>query len=287
MFVPETHEDYFTLHNGVKVPPLAFGTFRLPESDSTAELVRQAIETGYRHIDTASGYDNERAVGRGIRASGVPREEIFVTTKLNNPFHSAPEAKEQLRNSLDYLRTDYLDLWLIHWPVPVKNRGNWAEANAETWTYFEEALAEGLVRSIGVSNFLPHHIDSLMMSAKVLPMVNQIKLSPGCTQPEIVSYCRERGVLLESYSPFDNGKIFGVPELAALAEKYRRTEAQVVLRWHIQQGFLALPKASSLDRIRENFDIFDFELSPEEMDSLSGLVQYASRPTDPDTEVDW
>ena len=287
MFIPATHEDYFALSNGVKVPPLAFGTFRLPEAESTATLVTQAIESGYRHIDTATGYGNERAVGRGIKASGVPRDEIFVTTKLDNPFHTGREARQQLRNSLDYLDTDYLDLWLIHWPVPVNNRENWAEANADTWSYFEAALEEGLVRSIGVSNFLPHHIDSLMESAQVLPMVNQIKLSPGCTQPEIVSYCRERDILLEAYSPFDNARIFGVPELVAMAEKYDKTEAQVVLRWHVQQGFLALPKASSLERIRENFAVFDFELSDEDMELLSGLTQYASKPTDPDTEVDW
>lgn len=281
VFIPSAYDDYYTLSNGVRIPPLALGTARMKNDDSTAELVAEALEAGYRHFDTASSYHNEKAVGEGIRASGVPREAVFVTTKLDDSSHSERAARLALRMSLDKLDTEYIDLWLIHSPVPRTDPDRWAEANAETWAFFEEALEMGLARSIGVSNFLPRHLDQLLETAKIVPMVNQIKLSPGVTQPEVVDYCRGQGILLESYSPLDVGRLLHVPEIKRLAAKYGRTEAQVVLRWHIQQGFLALPKASSLKRIEENITIFDFELTEEDMGLLSGLTKHAKQPRGP------
>jgi diketogulonate reductase-like aldo/keto reductase len=273
--------DTYTLANGVKIPVVGFGTWQTPDGDVAESSVIAALEAGYRHIDTAAIYRNEESVGRGIANSGIPREEIFVTTKLWNDAHGYEAAKVALDDSLERLGLDYLDLYLIHWPNPKAIRETWQKDNAGAWKAMEEALEAGKVRAIGVSNFHPHHIDELLKTAKVVPMVNQIYLSPSDMQRELVAYNEKHNILTEAYSPLGTGKIFEVEELKELAAKYNKSVAQVVLRWSLQHGYLPLPKSVTPSRIKENGEIFDFELSEEDVafiDTLHGVAGLAANP---------
>lgn len=211
----------YTLSNNVTIPELGFGTWQTPDGDVAVASVKKALEVGYRHIDTAQGYKNEASVGQAIKESGIPREELFLTTKLWNANHSYDLVMSSFEESLEKLQTDYIDLFLIHWPNPVAFRDNWQTANAETWRAFEELYQAGKIKAIGVSNFLPHHFEELKKTATIFPMVNQIFLAPGELQEEVVTYCQEHDVLLEAYSPLGTGKIFDVPEMKALAEKHQ------------------------------------------------------------------
>ena len=275
--------DCYTLSNGVKIPCIGYGTFKTPNGAAVVDSVVNAIRAGYRHIDTAHRYDNEEGVGEGIRKSGIPREEIFVTSKLGNHHHGYKETLEAFDLSLKKLGLDYLDLYLIHWPNPIKYREHWQETNAGTWKAFEELYRAGLIRAIGVSNFLPHHLEEISKTAEVAPMVNQIRLCPGETQPEVVKYCRSHNMLLEAYSPMGTGRIFEVPEMKTLAEKYGRSIAQICIRWSLQMGYLPLPKSVTPARIQENTQVFDFELSPEDVSLIAGLTECCGPTRDPDT----
>ncbi|MFV0557683.1 MAG: aldo/keto reductase [Enterococcus sp.] len=275
--------DTYTLANGVKIPKVGFGTWQTPDGDVARESVVAAIKAGYRHIDTAAIYGNEVSVGEGIKESGVAREELFITTKLWNDKHSYELAKEALAESLEKLDLDYVDLYLIHWPNPIDFRADWAGANAGAWKAMEEALAAGKVRAIGISNFKPNHIDALLETATVKPMVNQIFLNPSDMQKEVVAHNDKHGILTEAYSPLGTGKIFEVPELSELAKKYNKTVAQVVLRWSLDHGYLPLPKSVNAERIQENADIFDFELNQEDIAYLDGLHGVAGIAHNPDT----
>jgi diketogulonate reductase-like aldo/keto reductase len=278
--------DCFKLNNGVEIPCVGFGTFQTPDGDTAVASVKEAIKAGYRHIDTAAAYRNEEGIGRGARESGVPREELFITSKLANPEHGYENTRAAFELTMKKLGLEYLDLYLIHWPNPVKFRGSWEEANAGTWKAFEEFYKAGRIRSIGISNFHPHHIEALLKTATVIPQVNQIRLCPGDTQDEVVDYCRKKDILLEAYSPMGTGKIFDVPEMKKLAEKYRRSVAQICIRWCLQRDYLPLPKSVTPERIRENAQVFDFELSPEDVQAiadLKGIIGY-SRPPD---EIDF
>lgn len=275
-------KDTYTLANGVKIPIVGFGTWQTPDGDVAEASVAAAIKAGYRHIDTAAAYKNEESVGRGIKKSGVPREELFITTKLWNADHSYELAKKAIEDSLDRLGLDYLDLYLIHWPNPLAYRDNWQEANAGAWKAMEEAVAAGKIRAIGVSNFHARHLDELLKTAKIKPVVNQILLNPSDMQPEVVAYNKAHDILSEGYSPLGTGKIFSVPELAELAERYNKTIAQVVLRWSLQHGFLPLPKSVHEERIIENGQLFDFELSAEDMALIDGLKGVAGQARNPD-----
>lgn len=275
------NNESYTLSNGVKIPVIGFGTWQTPDGDVAVASVKKALNAGYRHIDTAQGYKNEESVGTAIKESGIPREEIFLTTKLWNANHSYELVMSSFEESLSKLQTDYLDLFLIHWPNPVQYRDNWQKANAETWKAMEELYEAGKIKSIGVSNFLPHHLDELKKTAKIMPMVNQIFLAPGELQTEVVDYCQKEQIILEAYSPLGTGKIFDVPEMKELAEKYQKTIAQIALRWSLQHDFLPLPKSVTPSRIVENIEIFDFELSSDDMaviDSLDGVVGKAKNP---------
>ncbi|MEY8351846.1 aldo/keto reductase [Lachnospiraceae bacterium 54-53] len=275
--------DTYQLHNGVKIPCIGFGTWQTPDGDVAVSSVKNALEAGYRHIDTAALYYNEESVGAAVKESGIPRDEIFITSKLQNTAHGYGETLEAFEETMKKLDTDYLDLYLIHWPNPIKYRNNWQQANAGTWKAFEELYAAGRIRSIGVSNFHPHHIEELMKTASVAPMVNQIRLCPGDTQDELVSYCRERSILLEAYSPLGTGKIFTVPEMLDLAKKYGKSVAQICIRWSLQMGFLPLPKSVTKARILENADVFDFELAAADAKVISDLKGCCGYSTDPDT----
>ena len=274
--------EFLTLSNGVKIPSIGFGTWQTPEGEAAAEAVRTAIEAGYRHIDTAQAYGNEKSVGDGIKRSGINRCDLFVTTKLTNDNHTYEITKSSFEQSLKDLGLDYVDLFLIHWPRPMKFRDNWQKANAETWKAMEELYDEGKIRAIGVSNFMPLHLSALFDTAKIAPMVNQIRLCPGCTQDEVARYSREKGMILEAYSPLGTGRIFDADDIMFLSFKYGKSIAQISIRWSLQMGFLPLPKSVNEERIRSNIDVFDFELSDEDMEFLSGSTGVAGGAPDPD-----
>ena len=275
--------DCYKLSNGVEIPCIGFGTWQTPDGDVCVSSVLSAIEAGYRHIDTAQGYGNEESVGLAVKKSGIDRKELFITSKLTNSEHGYERTLAAFEETMKKLDMDYLDLYLIHWPNPIAFRDHWQEANAGTWKAFEELYKAGRIRAIGISNFRPHHIEELMKTATVAPMVNQIRLCPGETQDEVVDYCRSHNIQLEAYSPLGVGKIFEVPEMKALAEKYGKSIAQICIRWSLQRGYLPLPKSVTPSRIRENTQVFDFELEAADVQliaDLKGCVGYSS---DPDT----
>lgn len=276
--------DLYMLPNGIGIPCIGFGTWQTPEGDVAVNSVRQAIEAGYRHIDTAQAYGNEEGVGLGIRQSGVPREELFITTKLWNDKHSYALAKSSFEESLQKLGLDYVDLFLIHWPNPLSVRSHWEQANAETWRAMEELYDEGKIRAIGVSNFCERHIDALLKTARIKPMVNQIRLCPGETQDALVEYSKSLGMVVEAYSPLGNGRIFEVPEMIRLSEKYNRSIAQICIRWSLQKGFLPLPKSVTPSRIADNLKVFDFNLTEDDVRLISDLTGCVGLSGDPDTK---
>ena len=275
-------QDTYTLSDGVEIPKIGFGTWQMPNDDHTTKVVENAINVGYKHIDTAQMYGNEEAVGRGIKNSGVDRNELFVTTKLNNMNHSYELAKESIDESLRLLQLDYIDLFIIHWPNPKQFRENWKESNIESWRAMEEAQKAGKIRTLGVSNFMPRHLDALIDHVNVMPTVNQILLNPSEMQPDTVARNKELNILSEAYSPLGTGKIFELDEMKNLAEKYNKSIAQVAIRWSLQHGFLPLPKSSTLSRAAENADVFDFEISEEDMKVMDGLKGLAGSMGNPD-----
>ena len=274
--------DGYQMNNGLTIPKIGFGTWQAKDNEAK-QSVLWALEAGYRHIDTAQGYNNEEQVGEALKESGVPREEIFLTTKLHNKKHGYEKTKEAIDESLQKLDTSYIDLLLIHWPNPIYSRENWKEANAGSWKAMEEAVATGKLKSLGVSNFLPHHLDALLETAEIKPAVNQILLNPSEMQPEVVKYNNDHDIINEAYSPLGTGKIFDVEELKDLAQKYNKTIAQLVLRWSLQHDFLPLPKTVTKERVWENAEIFDFEIDAEDMKVIDGLTGRAGSAKDPDT----
>ena len=274
--------DCYKLSNGTEIPCIGFGTWQA-DGETAVSSVLSALEAGYRHIDTAQMYDNEESVGLAVKKSGIAREEIFLTSKINNGEHGYDKTMVSFEESLRKLGTDYLDLCLIHWPNPAAFRDCWQEANAGTWKAFEELYAANRVKAVGISNFRQHHIEELMKTAKTAPMVNQIRLCPGDTQEELVEYCRSAGMLLEAYSPLGLGKIFEVPEMIAMAEKYNKSIAQICIRWSLQRGYLPLPKSVTPSRIKENGQVFDFELASEDVQIIAGLEGCVGYAMDPDT----
>ena len=277
-------KDTYKLHNGVQIPCVGFGTWQTPDGEVAVSSVKTALQAGYRHIDTASAYENEESVGRGVRESGIARKDIFVTSKLFNPDHGYDKTMRAFEKSLKKLGFDYLDLYLIHWPNPIYFRNNWKEANAGSWKAFEELYASGRIRAIGVSNFRPHHLLALMETASVVPMVNQIRLCPGDVHRETVDFCRRHDILLEAYSPLGLGRIMDVAVVSEIAKRYGKSAAQIALRWSLQRGFLPLPKSVTPERIRQNADLFDFVLTDEDMAAIDhvepGVCGLAK---DPDT----
>jgi len=278
--------DFYVLSNGVKIPCIGFGTWQAPDGDIAVSSVKEAIACGYRHIDTAAGYGNEASVGAAIKKSGIPREELFITTKLANEDRGYENTLNAFEDSMKKLGLEYLDLYLIHWPNPISFRDNWQEANADAWKAFEELYKANRIRSIGVSNFHHRHIEALMKTGTIAPMVNQIRLCPGDTQPEVVDYCKRNKIILEAYSPFGTGRIFEVPEIKVLAEKYNKSIAQICVRWSLQMGFLPLPKSVTAPRIEENTKVFDFELDEQDVRAIAKLDGCVGHSPDPDT-ITW
>jgi len=264
------------LSSGATIPQLGFGVFQIDPQD-TAKTVQTALDIGYRHIDTAQMYGNEAEVGEAIANSGIPRDELFVTTKCNNSNHGYDDAQRALDESLSKLRTDHVDLYLIHWPLPGK------DLYVETWKGFEQAAKDGKARSIGVSNFQSHHLDRLAQETGTVPAVNQIELHPHLQQPEMREYDRSHGIATEAWSPIGQGKgVIDEDRIVAVAKAHDKTPAQVTLRWHVQLGNIIFPKSVTEHRIRENFDIFDFELSDGEMSAIGGLDKGERLGPDPD-----
>jgi 2,5-diketo-D-gluconate reductase A len=264
------------LNNGVRIPQFGFGVFQIPPEE-TAQAVRTALEAGYRHLDTAQMYRNEEGVGAGIAESGVAREDVFVTTKLANDAHGHDNAITALEGSLRRLGFEYVDLYLIHWPLPHKDN------YVRTWQGFEDILRAGKARAIGVSNFQPVHLDRLAEETSVVPAVNQIELHPALQQTELRAYHQEHGIATEAWSPLAQAEVLDDPVLRDLAEKHGRTAAQVVLRWHIQLGTIVFPKSSSPERIKQNIDVFGFELDDEDMTAIGKLDAGRRTGPDPDT----
>ena len=270
----------YTLNNGVSIPVLGFGTWKAENGEVAYQAVLEAIKVDYRHIDTAAIYKNEESVGRAIRDSGLPRQEIFVTTKLWNTNHSYDEARQAFEESMEKLGLDYLDLYLIHWPNPKPLRENdeWKTRNAEVWRAMEDLYQEGKIRAIGVSNFLPHHLDALLETARIIPAVNQVRLAPGVYQAEVVDYCREKGILLEAWGPFGQGELFEQKEVPKIAAKHGKSVAQIALAWSLAEGFLPLPKSVTASRIQSNLDCFGIELSKDEREVLKTISVTSGAP---------
>lgn len=275
--------DIFTLNNGVTIPCVGFGTWQTPNDQVGYDAVLKALEVGYRHIDTAQLYGNEESVGQAILDSDVAREEIFLTTKVWNNDHGYDATMEAFEDSIKKLKTAYVDLYLIHWPNPLKYRDHWEEANAGSWKAMEELLKSGKIKAIGISNFQIHHIEALLKTAKVIPAVNQIRLCPGDVPQELIDYCSEKNILLEGYSPLGTGKIFKVVEMKTIAEKHNRSVADVALKWSVQRGFLPLPKSITPIRIESNAKFLDFDLTEEDMSVVNRLEGVCGYSTDPDT----
>ena len=250
------------LSNGVKIPAIGFGTYKSGSDDETAKIVKYALENGYRHIDTAAFYDNEVGIGNGIKESGVKREEVFLVTKLWNEDHGYENTIKAFNRSLEKLQVDYIDLYLIHWPNKL---------NSETWRAFEHLYEIGKVKAIGVCNFKIGHLEELMKSAKIKPMVNQVEVHPLNSKNNMVDYCNEHNIQLVAWSPIMRGKIFSNELIMSLSEKYKKTIVQIVLRWHIERGVVPIPKSSNEERIKENFDIFDFNISSEDINAINSL----------------
>lgn len=253
-----------TLRNDVEIPQIGLGTSGMSPADSL-RAVNSAIEVGYRHFDTAQAYGNESAVGTAIARSGLPRNEVFVTTKLRNRSHGLANARLALDRSLRELGLEYVDLYVIHWPLPMENR------YIETWHGLERALEQGKARAIGVSNFQVEHLDRVLSAGTVLPAVNQIELHPRFNQAHLRRYCADHGIIVESASPLARGRSLELPIVTGLARKYRMSAAQIVLRWHIQSGTVALPKSTTPRRMAENHDVFSFSLESRDMALLDGL----------------
>jgi 2,5-diketo-D-gluconate reductase A len=254
------------LNDGRAIPQLGLGVFQVPARE-TARVVGEALEIGYRHVDTAQMYGNEAGVGEAVGASGLPREAVFVTTKLNNGNHRPDDARRSFERSLEALGLDHVDLFLIHWPRPRQDPDGYVGA----WRVLEELAADGRARSIGVSNFQIEHLERLAAETDVAPAVNQIELHPYFQNREVAAWGERHGVVTEAWAPIARGAVLGDPVVTELAAAHGRTPAQVVLRWHLQRGFVVFPKSSNAARLRENFDVFGFELSPEETARLDGL----------------
>jgi 2,5-diketo-D-gluconate reductase A len=272
-----------TLNDGNTIPQLGFGVFQI-KPDQTAAAVRSALEVGYRHIDTAEMYGNEKEVGQGIRDAGLDRDAVFVTSKLNNGYHRPDDARRAFDATLSALGSDYVDLFLIHWPLPTLYDGDFVS----TWKTLEEFKKDGRAHSIGVSNFGIHHLEELARDTETVPAVNQIEVHPYFTNDAVRAYGLDHTIVTEAWSPIAQGDVLDDPVVGQIAQKVGKTPAQVVLRWHIERGDIVFPKSVTTERIRENIDIFDFELSDDQIDAITELDKGAAGRRGPDPDVfDW
>lgn len=267
-------QDVTSLHNGVKMPWFGLGVYKTSEGQEVIQAVKAAIKAGYRSIDTAAFYKNEEGVGQAIKEAEVPREELFITTKVWNTNQGYESTLAAFNESLKKLDLDYIDLYLVHWPVKDKYK--------DTWKALETLYKEGKVRAIGVCNFQIHHLEDLLADAEIAPMVNQVECHPRLTQKDLLSYCQEHHIQLEAWSPLGRGRMLDEPTLMELAARYQKTVAQIILRWNLQSGIVTIPKSVREERIIENADIFDFELSKEDMSVIDSMNRNHRNGPDPD-----
>ena len=255
-------EKFMLLSNGVKIPSIGFGTYKSGDDEETAKIIKNALNLGYKMIDTASFYNNEVGIGNGIKESGIDRKDIFIVTKLWNDDHGYDNTIEAFNKSLNNLQVDYIDLYLIHWPNKL---------NAETWRAFEHLYETGKVKAIGVCNFKVEHLEELKKTAKIMPMVNQVEIHPFSTKNNIINYCKDNNIKVVAWSPISRGRVLSNDLMIDLSQKYKKSIVQIVLRWHMQKGVIPIPKSSNENRIKENMDIFDFEISSEDMKAIDSL----------------
>ncbi|MCI1857985.1 MAG: aldo/keto reductase [Sporolactobacillus sp.] len=274
--------DTYTLTNGVEIPVVGFGTWQSANGEEAYRAVSWALEAGYRHIDTAAEYLNEESVGNAIKDSGVPREELFVTTKLWNEQRRSYDASLQAFNdSLTRLGLDYVDLYLIHWPEPADAHDRWQKLNADSWRAMEKIYRDGRARAIGVSNFRENHLDELTKTQSIAPMVNQIFLNPGDQEKGLTAYNQAHHILTEAYSPLGTGQLLQLPELSEMARRHHKSVPQLLIRWSLEKGFLPLPKSVHKDYIEANTDVFDFELDDDDLAKLAAFDGKTAQHTDP------
>jgi diketogulonate reductase-like aldo/keto reductase len=271
--------DIFQLNNGTGIPCVGFGTWQTPDGKVAVDSVKCAIEAGYRHIDTAAVYGNEKSVGQAIAESGIGRKELFITTKLWNSQRGYDTALRAFEQSMKALSLDYLDLYLIHWPC---NKVDGPKVNAGTWRAFEELYRDGAIKAIGVSNFLAHHLRDLLETAEIVPAVNQIEFHPGLTQSETVKFCKENHILVEAWSPLGTGCMLTNPQLMEIAKRYEVSVAQLCIKWCLQNGTLPLPKSVTPQRIIENTQVFHFSITPADMQAINDMPYFGGSGLHPD-----
>ena len=266
----------------MKIPQIGLGTWQITDRELMRSVIADSFELGYRLIDTAAAYSNEIAVAKAIAACEIPRDELIISDKVWNTSRGFEAVQEACRKSLKKLKTEYFDIYLVHWPASPKLHEDWRELNAETWRGMEQLYKDGLAKAIGVCNFKAHHLEELKKTAEIMPFIDQFELHPGLNQTELLEYCWKNGIAVEASSPLGNGQILAREELRDMAEKYGKTTAQICLRWVLQKGAVAIPKSTRRTRLAENIDVFDFELSPEEMDVIDAVPYCGGIGLDPD-----
>ncbi|MDR1895367.1 MAG: aldo/keto reductase [Prevotellaceae bacterium] len=273
-------KDSFKLSNGVDIPCVGFGTWQTPDGQVAVDSVKCAVNAGYRHIDTAAIYGNEKSVGQAVAESGISRNELFVTTKLWNSSRGYDSALSAFNNSLKTLGLEYVDLYLIHWP---ENKANGAKVNADTWRAFEKLYKEGVIKAIGVSNFLAHHLKALIDTAEIVPMVNQIEYHPGQLQSETVEFCKAHNIVVEAWGPLGTGRMLTNPQLMEIAKRYSVSVAQLCIKWCLQNEILPLPKSITPQRIIENTKVFNFNITDTDMQFINNMPYIGGSGLNPDT----
>ncbi|MBE5907679.1 MAG: aldo/keto reductase [Lachnospiraceae bacterium] len=274
--------EYRTLRNKNQIPAVGLGTWQITDRAQMSEVISEAYDAGYRLIDMAAAYSNEIAIAKAIAARELPRTELFLSDKVWNTSRGYEAVQEACKRSLKKLKTEYFDYYLIHWPASMKLYPNWEEINADTWRGMEALYQEGLVRNIGVCNFKEHHLEALEKTAKVMPFLNQVELHPGMPQEDILQYCKRQGIVVEASSPLGNGQILKNPVICEIAEVQQVSSAQVCLRWALQKGAVVIPKSTNALRLRSNIDVFDFELTDEEMKRIDAIPYCGGIGIDPD-----
>ncbi len=275
--------DYYELSNSQRIPLIGYGTWRLKNKEETIEIIENAVKCGYRLFDTAFAYGNEQMIGAGLKKSGISRKEIFISGKLWNEDRGYESTIKACKKTIENLDCEYLDLYLIHWPASKAVHKDWEKINEETWKAMEYLYQEGLVKAIGVCNFKVNQLEELLKSATIIPMVNQVEMHIGQNQEEIRKYCEDKGILVEAWSPLGSGKMLKIKELEEIANKYQITIAQLCIKWCLQNGVLPLPKSKNLERMKNNLNVFDFEISSEDMKLLNEMPYLGGSGLDSET----
>lgn len=274
--------DTYILNNGYHIPCIGFGTWQSPDGETTVSAVRSAVRAGYRHIDTAAAYKNETSIGKALKLIDIPRTELFITSKVWDDSRGYGKTMQSFQKTLYDLQTDYLDLYLIHWPATKYRCPDWEAVNLDTWRAMTELYRKRYIKAMGVSNFLPEHLEALMQT-EIIPMVNQIEYHPGQMQEEVVDYCKQNGILIEAWSPLGTGRMLSDQRLQDIASNYGKSAAQLCIRWCLQNGVLPLPKSVTPSRIMENADVFGFDISDEDMAEINSMPYFGGSGLHPNT----